>query len=111
MGALIFKCPTTQRTFRSNFKVTSEELKDLPPAASMQLRCDICKTEISIFTSPEALRTRFAIARRHNCRKRTHGVMPNESGFQRFFQNKADRFIVLGVAIIILFVFVSSYFW
>jgi len=37
--------------------------------------------------------------------------MPNESGFQRFFQNKAYRFIVLGVAIIILFVFVSSYFW
>jgi hypothetical protein len=43
MGALIFKCPTTHRTFRSNFKVTSEELKGLPPAASMQLRCDICK--------------------------------------------------------------------
>jgi hypothetical protein len=37
--------------------------------------------------------------------------MQNESGFQRFFQNKADRFIVLGVAIIILFVFVSGYFW
>jgi len=37
--------------------------------------------------------------------------MPNESGFRRFFQNKADRFIVLGVAIVILFVFVSSHFW
>jgi len=37
--------------------------------------------------------------------------MSNESGFRRFFQNKADRFIVLGVAIVILFVFVSSHFW
>jgi len=36
--------------------------------------------------------------------------MPNESNFQRFFQNKADRFIVAGAAIVILFVFVSSYF-
>jgi len=37
--------------------------------------------------------------------------MPNESNFQRFFQNKTDRFIVTGVAIVILLVFVSSYFW
>jgi len=52
MGALIFKCPTTHRTFRSNFKVTSEELKGLPPAASMQLRCDICK-ERDVFVLAE----------------------------------------------------------
>lgn len=43
MGALIFRCPTTHRTFRSNFKVTSEELKNLPRSASMTLRCDVCR--------------------------------------------------------------------
>ena len=43
MGVLIFKCPTTHRTFRSNFKVTSAELKEIPPAKTMQLRCEICK--------------------------------------------------------------------
>lgn len=37
--------------------------------------------------------------------------MPNESSFHRFFQNKADRFIFIGVAIIILLIFVSGYIW
>jgi hypothetical protein len=42
MGALIFCCPTTHRTFRSNFRATSEELKKISPTATMELRCEIC---------------------------------------------------------------------
>jgi hypothetical protein len=44
MGGLTFRCPDTQRTFHSNFRVTSEELAAIPPTATMQLRCEICKS-------------------------------------------------------------------
>jgi hypothetical protein len=44
MSALIFRCPNTQKTFRSNFRATKEDLAAIPPTASMQLRCEICKS-------------------------------------------------------------------
>jgi hypothetical protein len=43
MGALVFRCPTTHEPFRSNFRATPEELKRISPAATMELRCEICK--------------------------------------------------------------------
>jgi hypothetical protein len=43
MGALVFRCPTTQKTFRSDFRATDEELKCISPAATMELRCEICR--------------------------------------------------------------------
>ena len=43
MGALVFRCPTTHEPFRSNFRATPEELKRISRAATMELRCEICK--------------------------------------------------------------------
>lgn len=43
MGALVFRCPNTHEPFRSNFRATAEELKRISPAATMELRCEICK--------------------------------------------------------------------
>jgi len=43
MDALIFQCPSTHRTFRSNFRATREELTKIPRTAVIQLRCEICK--------------------------------------------------------------------
>lgn len=43
MGALVFRCPNTLKTFRSNFRATADELKKVSPNATMTLRCEICK--------------------------------------------------------------------
>jgi hypothetical protein len=38
--------------FRSNFRATPEELKRISPAATMELRCKICK-ELHVFVVTE----------------------------------------------------------
>jgi hypothetical protein len=43
MGILVFRCPMTLQTFRSQFKATAEELRGIPPTATMELRCEICR--------------------------------------------------------------------
>jgi hypothetical protein len=43
LGFLIFRCPATGRTFRSQFRATIEDLKAVPRAVTMKLRCEICK--------------------------------------------------------------------
>jgi hypothetical protein len=70
------------------------------------------KTEIPCCPLPEAFRIQFeATCANIRREKGAYVAMPNESGFYRFFQNKADRFIFIGVAIVILLVFVSGYIW
>jgi len=43
MGFLVFRCRTTGKKFRSNFRATVEELKSLSPQATMALRCEVCQ--------------------------------------------------------------------
>jgi hypothetical protein len=43
MGALIFRCPATGKTFRSEFRASIEDLKAIPRAEKIQLHCEICK--------------------------------------------------------------------
>jgi hypothetical protein len=43
MGTLVFQCPATGQRFDTGFQATRDELKAIPPTATMQLRCEICR--------------------------------------------------------------------
>ena len=43
VGFLIFRCRITGKQFRSNFRATPEDLKDVPPKSSIEILCEVCK--------------------------------------------------------------------
>lgn len=42
MGPVIFTCPKTQNEFDSGFRAEAADLKAMPRAAAVRLRCAVC---------------------------------------------------------------------
>jgi hypothetical protein len=42
MGRLIFRCAETGREFDSGFRGTAEDLRQIPPDYTMNVRCSVC---------------------------------------------------------------------
>jgi len=44
MGTLVFECPVSRKTFKSEFQATAEDLKSIQQGGTIELQCEICKS-------------------------------------------------------------------